>query len=100
MIPTPQANVDGTISFVSQEAVMREAKAEPQLKLSEQEMRDISIMAEFARPGRPKIDLILRDEVDAAAGRIAVACEWSSISIYCRRWVVERDSAKAVDRRH
>ncbi len=54
---------------------MREAKAEPQLELGEQEMRDISIMAEFARPGRPKIDLILRDEVDTAAGRIVVACE-------------------------
>ena len=37
---------------------MREVVEEPQLELGEQEMRDISVMAEFARPGRPKFDTI------------------------------------------
>lgn len=59
----------------SRQALMREAVEEPQLQLGEQEMRDISVMAEFARPGRPKFDTILRDEVSTACGRIVVACE-------------------------
>lgn len=67
-----------TISIASQEssrqALMREVVEEPQLELGEQEMRDISVMAEFARPGRPKFDMILRDEVARASGRIVVAC--------------------------
>jgi len=68
-----------TISIASQassmQALMREVDEEPQLELGVQEMRDISIMAEFARPGRPKLDLILRDEVGMAGGRVVVACE-------------------------
>jgi hypothetical protein len=68
-----------TMSIASQEssrqALIREVSEEPQLELGEQEMRDISVMAEFARPGRPKLDMILRDEVGRAGGRIVVACE-------------------------
>ncbi|KAH9996808.1 hypothetical protein BJV77DRAFT_1085642 [Russula vinacea] len=67
-----------TISLASQassiQALMREVVEEPQLELGEQEMQDISVMAEFARPGRPKVDLILRDEVSMAGGRVVVAC--------------------------
>jgi len=59
----------------SMQALMRETIDEPQLELGEQDMRDISVMAEFARPGRPKVDLIVRDEVAMATGRIVVACE-------------------------
>jgi hypothetical protein len=74
-----QMNRMSTMSIASQEssrqALMREAAEEPQLELGEQEMRDISVMAEFARPGRPKFDTILRDEVGMAGGRIVVACE-------------------------
>jgi len=68
-----------TLSIASQEssrqALMREVDEEPQLELGEQEMRDITVMAEFARPGRPKLDMILRDEVSRAGGRIVAACE-------------------------
>ncbi len=68
-----------TISIASQEssrqALMREVVEEPQLELGEQEMGDVTVMAEFARPGRPKVDIILRDEVAIASGRIIVACE-------------------------
>jgi hypothetical protein len=75
-----------TISIASQassrQALMREVVEEPQLELGEQEMRDITVMAEFARPGRPKVDMILRDEVAMAGGRIIVACE-SRILISC-----------------
>jgi len=68
-----------TVSLVSQassmQALMREAMEEPQLELGEQEMRDINVMAEFARPGRPKVEMILREEVNMADGRVVVACE-------------------------
>lgn len=68
-----------TLSIASQEssrqALMREVVEEPQLELGEQEMQDITVVAEFARPGRPKFDMILRDEVGKAGGRIVVACE-------------------------
>jgi hypothetical protein len=56
-------------------ALMKEASEEVKLEIGDQEMRDVSIMAEFARPGRPKLDLILRDEVAMADGPIVVACE-------------------------
>jgi FAD-binding domain len=56
-------------------ALMQEASEEVKLEIGGQEMRDVSIMAEFARQGRPKLDLILRDEVAMASGRIVVACE-------------------------
>jgi hypothetical protein len=68
----------------SMQALMRETMDEPQLELGEQEMRDISIMAEFARPGRPKVDLIVRDEVATASGRVVVACEWSIADVVAR----------------
>jgi len=32
------------------------------------------VMAEFARPGRPKLDMILQDEVRNAHGALVVAC--------------------------
>jgi len=57
------------------QAMMQEVIQEPQLELCNDEMRDISIMAEFARPGRPKIELILQDEVSTANGRVIVGCE-------------------------
>jgi len=67
-----------TASLVSQatsmQAMMQEVIQEPQLELCDDEMRDISIMAEFARPGRPKIELILQDEVSTAHGRVIVGC--------------------------
>jgi hypothetical protein len=77
-----------TMSIASQassmQALMREVDEEPQLELGVQEMQDISIMAEFARPGRPKLDLILRDEVGTAGGRVVVACERSYSNVISR----------------
>jgi len=46
-----------------------------ELEVGDQEMRDVSVMAEFALPGRPKLDAILRDEVERAGGRVVLACE-------------------------
>ena len=48
------------------------------LDLDEDEVEDVGIVAEHARPGKPKLDRILADEVERAKGALAVACESSS----------------------
>jgi len=58
----------------SQQPLVREASKGVELELGGQEMRDVSIMTEFARPGRPKIDSILKDEAGKTSGRVVVAC--------------------------
>jgi hypothetical protein len=69
--------VDGLKDWRQRSSVLiDEVSEELKLELGDKEMQDIKIVAEFARPGRPMLDLILRDEVDAATGRIVVACEW------------------------
>ncbi|PBK96893.1 hypothetical protein ARMGADRAFT_962876 [Armillaria gallica] len=44
------------------------------LHLNEPEMRDLGVVAEHARPGKPRIDRILKDEVDRSNGSVIVAC--------------------------
>ncbi|KAF9815300.1 hypothetical protein IEO21_04663 [Rhodonia placenta] len=44
------------------------------LELDELEMQDVGIVAEHARPGKPKLDRILEDEVGRARGPILVGC--------------------------
>lgn len=43
------------------------------LEVEEGELEDITILAEWVRPGRPKLDLVLKDEVKKAKGAMAVA---------------------------
>ena len=51
------------------------------LNLDEREAEDVGVMAEHARPGKPKFDRILADEVERAKGAIAVACEWHFLAV-------------------
>ncbi|KAI0636885.1 hypothetical protein C8Q77DRAFT_1154776 [Trametes polyzona] len=44
------------------------------LTLDEMEVEDVGVVAEHARPGKPKLDRILADEVERAKGAVAVAC--------------------------
>lgn len=44
------------------------------LELCETELADISVVAERARPGRPKLDRILADEVERSKGAVVVGC--------------------------
>jgi hypothetical protein len=44
------------------------------LEVKEQEMRDVAVVSEQARPGKPKIHRILQDEVQRARGSVVVAC--------------------------
>jgi len=58
----------------SLQPLVREAPKGVELELDGQEMRDVSVMTEFARPGRPKIESILKDEASRTSGRVVVAC--------------------------
>ena len=51
-------------------------RAQLRLDLDESEVEDVGIVAEHARPGRPRLDRILADEVERAKGALAVACEY------------------------
>ncbi|EMD38386.1 hypothetical protein CERSUDRAFT_113545 [Gelatoporia subvermispora B] len=44
------------------------------LDFDEQQLQDVGAVAERARPGRPKLDRILADEIERGQGAVAVAC--------------------------
>ncbi|KDQ60789.1 hypothetical protein JAAARDRAFT_31767 [Jaapia argillacea MUCL 33604] len=44
------------------------------LEVEEREMDDIAAIAEYARPGKPKLERILADEVESSKGSVVVAC--------------------------
>ncbi|KAH9901014.1 hypothetical protein C8Q73DRAFT_786424 [Cubamyces lactineus] len=44
------------------------------LDLDDQEVEDVGVVAEHARPGKPRLERILADEVERAKGAVAVAC--------------------------
>ncbi|KAF9075255.1 hypothetical protein BDP27DRAFT_40649 [Rhodocollybia butyracea] len=50
------------------------AQARPRLVVEAQEMRDVSAVSVKARPGKPKLDRILHEEVEMARGSVIVAC--------------------------
>lgn len=50
------------------------AGKELRLEIEEQEMQDVSVVSEHARPGKPKLDLIVADEVESSEGSTIVAC--------------------------
>ena len=47
----------------------------PLLDIDEGELEDLHIISEMARPGKPRLDRILADEVERSRGAIAVACK-------------------------
>ncbi|KAH9952232.1 hypothetical protein B0H21DRAFT_716267 [Amylocystis lapponica] len=54
--------------------LMQEDWTRLRLELDDQEMQDLLVVAEHARPGKPKLDHILADEVRQAQGSIVVGC--------------------------
>ncbi|KAG8967144.1 hypothetical protein FRC03_010617 [Tulasnella sp. 419] len=42
--------------------------------IDDDEMEDLNVVSEMARPGKPRLDRILADEVERAKGPLAVAC--------------------------
>lgn len=51
------------------------------LDLDDKEVEDVGMVAERARPGKPKLDRILADEVERAKGAVAVACEYPHCAV-------------------
>ena len=50
------------------------AGQEVTLEVDEQSMHDINVVSEHARPGRPKLDRMIADEVENSKGSTIVAC--------------------------
>ena len=44
-------------------------------EMDEQEAIDINVVSEHARPGKPKLDKVIADEVQASKGAVVVACQ-------------------------
>ncbi|KAG1905591.1 uncharacterized protein F5891DRAFT_1125682 [Suillus fuscotomentosus] len=62
-----------------------------QFDISEEEARDINAVAEHARPGKPKLDRILADEVEQSEGSVVVACCGpTSLNVMVRKIIAEQ----------
>ncbi|KIJ68920.1 hypothetical protein HYDPIDRAFT_79795 [Hydnomerulius pinastri MD-312] len=57
-------------------SMMSDGSSDQQIRfeIDEQEAIDVEIIAEHARPGKPKLDKVIADEVEAAKGSVIVAC--------------------------
>ncbi|KAH9926197.1 ferric reductase like transmembrane component-domain-containing protein [Fomitopsis serialis] len=66
----------GSLAALISEVDVPRSKSGEQIKLEldEQEVQDVGFVAEHARPGKPKLDRILADEVQQAQGAIVVGC--------------------------
>lgn len=72
----PESTISVWSDVNSLSALVSEAAAQDQirLELTEEEMADISVVAERARAGRPVFNRILEDEVERAKGSVIVGC--------------------------
>ncbi|KAF8843639.1 hypothetical protein BDN67DRAFT_1025275 [Paxillus ammoniavirescens] len=52
------------------------ARANPKIRfeIDDQEATDVNVVSEKARPGKPKLDKVIADEVEASKGAVVVAC--------------------------
>lgn len=76
--PSPAPGGDSIHQLMNDRPESRQSDTgehEPRLEISEQELEDISFVSEMARPGKPKIERVLADEVGRSRGAVAVACE-------------------------
>jgi hypothetical protein len=48
---------------------------ELKLEVEDNELEDVHFVSECARPGKPKIDRILADEVEKSTGSVIVGCK-------------------------
>lgn len=83
--PTPDSpgRARPTISTASASTTTTLGGDEPDVyvEMTRQEARDLKVVSEFARPGRPRLARILADEVERSSGSVVVACE----SLYATR---------------
>ncbi|CAE6414147.1 unnamed protein product [Rhizoctonia solani] len=70
---------------------------DPVFEMDEEEMEDINHVAELARPGKPKLDRVLSDEVEKAEGEVIVACCGpTSLNAAMRKFVADQLSPSKV----
>ena len=62
-------------------ALVSDAAENVHLELDDGELADISLLAERARPGRPKFDIILADEVEMSKGALIVGCTYLLLTL-------------------
>ncbi|EJU05605.1 hypothetical protein DACRYDRAFT_20041 [Dacryopinax primogenitus] len=58
----------------SQLVVPKHQRTASKIDMDDWELDDLNVVSEMARPGRPKLDRILADEVERANGELTVAC--------------------------
>jgi hypothetical protein len=84
----PNSDANSIRGLVERDSISGEIR----LEVDKQEMKDVSVVAEHARPGKPKLDRIIADEVLQSRGPVIVACEFSIhrfillTHISCRLW--------------
>ncbi|KAG8847443.1 hypothetical protein FRB91_011760, partial [Serendipita sp. 411] len=67
------------------------------LEIDDQELDDLHVVAEMARPGKPKLERVLADEVGRARGAVAVACCGpASLNALVRKMVAMQINPKQV----
>ncbi|KZT09452.1 uncharacterized protein LAESUDRAFT_756413 [Laetiporus sulphureus 93-53] len=64
----------GSLAALVSEVDVGKSGEHLRLELDEQELRDVGVVAEHARPGKPRLDRIVADEVQLAQGPIVVGC--------------------------
>lgn len=55
----------------------------PVFEYDDQEMDDLNVVSEVARPGKPRLDKIITDEVERSKGAVAVACKHHARNLTC-----------------
>ena len=55
--------------------------SQPPFEMDEQEAANVDVISEHARPGKPKLDRVIADEMRASKGAIVVACQLTPCSI-------------------
>jgi hypothetical protein len=80
--PSPYAHEFGlTGEGASLRGLVTECEENVRLDVDDQELRDVAVVSEHARPGKPKLDRILADEVQTANGSVIVACKSSFFNL-------------------
>lgn len=69
----PRSDASDVASLMRQKGIGARGE-EVKLTFDPMEIHDVAAVAEYARPGRPKLDRLLADEVDKSKGSIIVAC--------------------------
>ncbi|KAH8106959.1 hypothetical protein BXZ70DRAFT_915826 [Cristinia sonorae] len=73
--------------------------ADIRLELNEVELADISVVAERARPGKPKLDRILADEVERSKGAVVVGCCGpTSLNAMMRKYIAAQINPERIRR--